>query len=204
MKRERYENHYRSTIPLKDVRTFESSQLTKLSRNKNKVEVSCGYCDLIFEKYACWAKRTKNHFCSHSCHNESRKIRFPKQCAQCDTVMMLTASKMKKYSTCSKDCMRKKRTDATRQNKKYTSIDYIKIANELKKNALCHSCGTDVGPWSVMGITTYLENGLAKADASQARLVCRKCHMKVSVDNAMKSTYIVDRFKYYKEKTDEQ
>lgn len=189
MRRERFERNYRDTLPLKDVETFERAQLTKLTRNAGKVEVSCGHCEMIFEKYACWAKRSKNHFCSRACHNAARILRFPKDCVVCGTEMMLTPADMPKFSTCSKDCLRKNRSQ---ENGKHTSsIDYKRVADELRKNEVCASCGVTVGPWSVMGIRTYLEDGIVKADASYAKLWCRKCHLNLAKQKAIE---------YYKEK----
>ena len=199
MRRNRYENHYRSTLPVNGVSTFETSQRTKLTRNAGKVEVSCGYCDLIFEKYACHAKRVANHFCSVSCNAEARKIRFPKNCVVCNTEMMLTATCMQRINTCSKDCLRKNRTNLTVTRVRSAAISYTKIADKLKKNAVCVLCETTVGPWSVLGIKTFIENGTVEANGSQAKLFCRDCHLKQASTTALKSGYMVDRFKYYRE-----
>ena len=201
MRRNRYESHYRNTVPVNGVTTFEGSQLTKLSRNKSKVEVSCGHCDLVFEKYACWAKRTKNHFCSRACHNAARVLRFLKNCEVCNAEMWLTSTDMPKYRTCSKECLRKSRTlDQPKKGGHTSSTEYRALAKKLKENAMCTSCGATVGPWSVMGIRTWVENGLIHNDATQARLYCRKCHLAVANEYSKKSQYMTDRFKYYKEK----
>ena len=115
--------------------------------------------------------------------------------------MLVKPSDYAKKFTCSVPCKRRKRV--TNNANIRTSPDYMAIAKRLKKNASCKSCGTTNGPWAVRGAKLWVEDGLACADGSEAYLVCRHCHLKSVAPLSIASTYMADRFKYYKEKTDE-
>ena len=184
--------------PPKGGMKYQRSQLTGILRSKSKLPFNCDHCGLLFETYACWAKRHATHFCGRACAWAARVIRFPKDCVICGTVMMLTASLAVRKFTCSYVCMRKKRV--TNNVGIRASPDYMAIAKRLKKNAVCKLCGTLNGPWTVMGIKTWVEDKLSCAEGSKACLVCRHCHMKSVASLAVNSTYMVDRIKYYKEK----
>ena len=184
--------------PPKDGMKYQRSQLTGISRNKSKLPFNCDHCGLLFETYACWAKRHATHYCGRACASASRIIRFPKDCVICGFIMMLTPSLAVKKFTCSRNCMRKKRVTSNVNMR--SSPDYTAIAKRLKKNAVCKLCGTFNGPWAVMGIKTWVEDGLSCAEGSKAYLACRHCHMESAASLAVNSIYVADRIKYYKEK----
>ena len=197
MKGNGYENHYKQIPPPKEGLQKQGAQPTKLARNKSKLPFNCDHCGLAFEKYACWAKRVTHHYCSRACASAAKVVRFPKDCAVCGVEMLLTPTYMNRVSTCSAICMRKKRV-TTNINMR-SSPDYAAIAKRLKKNALCSTCGTTNGPWRVVGVKTWLEDGLACANGDEAKLVCLDCHLKSVAHLSKASTYISDRFRYYKE-----
>ena len=184
--------------PPKGGMKYHRSQLTGILRSKAKVPFNCDRCGLLFETYACWAKRYATHYCGRACAWASRIIRFPKDCVICGFIMMLTPSLAVRKFTCSRNCMRKKRV--TNNISVRSSPDYKAIAKHLKKNAVCKLCGTFNGPWAVMGIKTWVEDGLSCAEGSKAYLACRPCHMESVASLAVNSTYMADRIKYYKEK----
>lgn len=198
MKGRGYEHHYKQQLPPKEGLQYQGSQLTPLARIKAKLPFNCDYCGLAFEKYACWAKRSKHNYCSRACSNAAKVIRFPKECLVCNTVMLLTPTLMKRVSTCSSACMRKKRTKNNSNTR--SSPDYIEILKRLKKNEKCRSCQTTSGPWVVAGIRRWIEDGLSCANGDEAYLLCKNCHLKSVAHLSKNSTYMSDRFRYYKEK----
>ena len=198
----KYERHYRDTLPVKGVSTLEGSQLTPLSRNKGKLAFNCDMCELPFEKYACWAKRSAHHYCSRACASAAKVVRVEVQCVVCDSKMMVKPAYLKRVTTCSKECMRKKRVKNNSQLR--TSPDYKSIIERLHKQGACNMCGTTAGPWSVLGIRTWVENGLAQADGANAKLYCRHCHMKEVSPLMAKSLYATNRTEYYASKDRKQ
>lgn len=193
-----YENHYKDIPPPKEGLRYQTGQLTPLARNKSKIGVNCDYCGMAFEKYACWAKRTAHHYCGRSCANAAKLVRIPKPCAVCNGEMLLTPADYPKISTCSKTCLRKKRVKNNMNLR--SSADYKRIVSRLKKNQICKVCATKSGPWTVRNIKTWVHDGLSCADGSDAYLVCRHCHLKEVSPLSLTSTYITDRFRYYKDK----
>ena len=193
-----YDAHYRSIAPPKSGLLGQSSALTALSKVKSKLLFNCEHCGLPFEKYACWAKRTSHHYCSRACAWAAKVIQIPKNCVVCNAEMLLNPSKYARVSTCSRDCLRKKRV------KSYTNLrsspDYAAIATRLKDIGSCNDCGATSGPWVAAGIKTWVEDGLSRADGSYARLICKKCHMKTTRSLSHLSTYMIDRKQYYEDK----
>lgn len=198
MKANGYENHYKDIAPPKEGLTYQRAQLTSVQRNKAKLGFNCDHCGIPFEKYACWAKRTSHHYCGRACAWAAKVVRIPKPCVVCGTEMLLTPTSFNRVSGCSKECMRKRRT--VNNSNLRASPDYLAIVKRLKENAVCGTCSTTNGPWVVQGIKTWVEDGLACADGSSARLVCQHCHLDSVAHLSKQSTYMSDRFKYYKEK----
>ena len=193
-----YENHYKDIPPPKEGLRYQTGQLTPLARNKSKIGVNCDHCGIAFEKYACWAKRTAHHYCGRSCANAAKIVRIPKACVVCNCEMLLTPTDYPKISTCSKTCLRKKRVKNNMNLR--SSADYKSIASRLKKNQICKVCATTNGPWIVRNVKTWVQDGLSCADGSDAYLVCKHCHLKEVAPLASTSTYMTDRFRYYKDK----
>jgi len=198
MKSRGYDTHYKQTPPPIGGFVVERAQLTTVARNKSKLPFNCDHCGIPFEKYACWAKRSTHHYCGRACANAARLVRIPKECVVCKAEMLLTPADYPRLSTCSKLCMRKRRT-STNINMR-SSPDYRAIVNRLKKNAVCAVCETTKGPWIVRGTKLWVQDGLSCADGTDAYLVCRNCHLKATQPLAKASTYMTDRFKYYKER----
>lgn len=199
MKANGYERHYTNIAPPKDGMSYHRGQLTSVQRNNAKLGFNCDHCGIPFEKYACWAKRTSNHYCGRGCASAAKVVRIPKPCVVCGTEMLLIPSSFKRVSGCSKTCQRKRRIV---NNKRQLSPDYVAIVKRLRKEDLCGICGTTNGPWVVQGIKTWVEDGLACAEGSNARLVCQSCHFHSVKHLSKQSLYMVNRFKYYKEKND--
>ena len=101
----RFENSYRDTVPLVGVETREFAQKTKVAKTAGKIGMNCDNCGLLYETYACWAKRTNHHFCSRACGNSFKKIEIRKKCAVCGEIFTVSPSDWFKYSTCSEQCM---------------------------------------------------------------------------------------------------
>lgn len=196
-----YQVHYRHIAPPKSGLLKESSQSTAITKVKSKLPFNCDHCGLLFEKYACWAKRCTNHYCSRACNWASKVIRIHKNCVVCNAEMLLTPSDYKKFSTCSKECLRKNRVINNAGLR--TSPDYIGIVKRLKKNMVCNDCKTTNGPWVVSGIKTWIENGLSCADGDSAYLLCKDCQLRKARKDALNSLYMIDR-KKYKEKLKEK
>lgn len=198
MKGNGYEQHYKNMLPPRDGLHREGSNLTSIARNKAKLSFNCGLCGMAFERYACHAKRYANHYCSTACASAAKIIRFQRLCRVCGTEMLLTPTDIERISTCSKECSRKRRI--VNSSSPRSSPDYVAITKQLRKDSVCRTCGTTSGPWVAKGIRTWFDNGLAQADGSDAYLSCKQCHLESVAPLNVKSTYIRDRFAYYKEK----
>jgi hypothetical protein len=193
-----YDNHYRSIAPPKSGLLRQGSALTALSKVSSKLLFNCEHCDLPFEKYACWAKRTSHHYCSRACAWAAKVIQIPKNCVVCDVEMLLNPTKYTRISTCSKDCSRKRRVKSYTNLR--TSPDYLTIVNRIKKIGSCNACGVTSGPWVAAGIKTWVEDGLSCADGNSARLICKKCHMGAARFWVLRSAYMLNRKQYYEDK----
>ena len=189
-----YDANYRHIPPPKSGMLKQGSQLTPIAKIKSKLPFNCDHCGLLFEKYACWAKRNAHHYCSRACCWAAKVIRIPKNCVVCDAEIMLTPSNYPRITTCSKLCLRKKRV--TNNSNLRASPDYIGIVNRLKKNTSCSTCNTTSGPWVVAGIKIWVEDGLSCADGEGAYLLCRECHMNAASYKAKNSLYMVNRNEY--------
>lgn len=198
MKSTGYDRHYKDTLPPKDGMQYQRGQLTSIQRNKAKLGFNCDHCGVAFETYACWAKRYKYHYCGRACASAAKVIRIPKPCVVCGTEMLLPPGNYKRVSACSTECMRKRRV--VNYTNLRASPDYSAITRRLKHAAVCTTCKTTQGPWVVQGIKTWVEDGLARANGDDAYLLCQSCHLKSVAPLSRQSTYMSDRFKYYKEK----
>lgn len=182
-------------LPIKGVSTWERSQLTPLPRNRGKIGINCDLCGLPFEKYACWAKRSKRNYCSRACANEAKKIEVPSECVVCKKEMLVTPSELPKITTCSYACSRKRRTVNNANTR--SSPEYRRIVKRMTADPVCTTCGTFTGPWVVSGIRTWVEDGLACASGEDAKLYCRHCHLKTVSLIASASLYMTNRSAYY-------
>jgi hypothetical protein len=198
MKANGYERNYKDIAPPKNGLNYHRSQLTSVQRNNAKLEFNCDHCGLLFERYACWAKRSRHHYCGRACAAAAKVVRIPKSCVVCGTEMLLIPSAFNRVSGCSRECMRKRRVVNNKDLR--GSPDYMNIVKRLRQKALCGVCGTTNGPWVVQGIKTWVEDGLACADGSDAHLICQHCHLNSVSHLSMQSMYMSDRFKYYKER----
>lgn len=194
--RKGYDANYRNIAPPKSGMLNQGSQLTPLTKIKSKLPFNCDHCGLLFEKYACWAKRSTHHYCSRACSWASKVIRVPKNCVVCHAEMFLTPTYYKRVSTCSKICLRKNRV--TNNSSLRSSPDYIGIVNRLKKKTSCNTCNTTSGPWVVAGIKTWVEDGLSCADGEGAYLLCKQCHLEAASHEAVNSLYMKNRNEYKK------
>lgn len=186
--------------PPKGGMGYQRAQLTKLTHSK--VLLNCDHCGIVFEKYACWAKRSANHYCGRACANAAKIVRIPKPCAVCGIEMLLTPYDINRVSACSKPCQRKRRTKNNSNLR--TSPDYRAILKQVKKHAVCKACSSTKGPWVVRGIVVGVKDGLAYAEGSGAYLLCKHCHMGSVSPLALNSMYMKDRDTYYKEKNGEE
>jgi len=192
--RKGYDVNYKQIPPPKSGLLKQGSQLTPLTKVKSKLPFNCDHCGLLFEKYACWAKRSAHHYCSRACNWASKIVRIPKNCVVCGTEMFLTPTSYKRISTCSRTCLRKNRV--TNNFNLRSSPDYVSIVKRLKKNATCNACNSTNGPWVVAGIKIWVEDGLSCANGDGAYLLCRPCHLNDASHKAVNSLYMTDRDKY--------
>lgn len=109
MKPNRFERNWRDTIPLKSGVRGETSNPTKLSRSSSKISLNCDMCGISFEKYACWAKRTSNHYCGRGCANEAKRRVAERRCIECGKHMLMIPSNLTRISTCSTECSSERR-----------------------------------------------------------------------------------------------
>lgn len=96
--------------------TWELSSKTPLIRKTGKLTFSCETCGAFFEKHACHAKRTKSHFCSHSCASKAKEVKAKGNCCVCGATFLAIPSNLigngirnAKKVTCSNSCAAKKK-----------------------------------------------------------------------------------------------
>jgi hypothetical protein len=164
------------TAPPEHVARLGLNNKTPLSRAAGKLSFTCPNCYLIFERYACWAKRVNVNYCSRECADEGRKVRVQVSCVVCGVGMELTPSDIGRITTCCKRCSAKRRQCDTPYPRSFTN--YKNAVKLIAKREVCSRCGTRSGPWRVRGIESELDDGLLNVDASKAFLLCQTCHFK--------------------------
>lgn len=83
---------------------------TPVIRTIGMIGMSCDWCGTNYETHACWAKRTKNHFCSQSCMSKFRTEIIKKNCIICNYEFTVQGTiNATRTTTCSNKCMREKR-----------------------------------------------------------------------------------------------
>ena len=93
--------------PVQPVKAaHEISGLSSLITASGKIRLDCPVCGLVFERYACWAKRQKVSYCSKACADEGKRRPVEVPCATCGTMFISTPSEVAHHrvSTCSKEC----------------------------------------------------------------------------------------------------
>lgn len=96
-------------MPPKDGMKYQQSNSTKLARSRGKLSMNCDFCGMAYETHACWAKRVAHHFCSKSCSNLFKVIEVHKNCVICGADFVTIPSQVKRFSTCSIECLKEKR-----------------------------------------------------------------------------------------------
>jgi len=110
MKPNRFERDYKDTpAPIAGIER-EFSNKTKLARTQGKININCDLCGLLYETYACWAKRTSNHYCSKACANAAKEIPVEKFCVICGGTFIANPTTAKKLTTCSRKCLKVNRS----------------------------------------------------------------------------------------------
>jgi hypothetical protein len=106
-----FERSYRDTTPVNGVKTKEMSCSTKIGRVHGDITINCDLCGISYETYACWAKRTNNHYCSKACTSAAKEFKIKKACIVCGTEFDVTLTQAKRICTCSRKCLKKRRSD---------------------------------------------------------------------------------------------
>jgi len=162
------------TAPPKYVVKLSLNSKTPLSRAAGKMSFTCPNCYLVFERYACWAKRVNVNYCSRECSSEGRRVRVQVSCVVCKEHYEVTPSDIGKRTTCSKLCSSKRRQGDNPYPKSFNAYkDAIKL---IAKREVCSRCGVRSAPWMVRGIESVFGDGLLDVDASAAFLLCQPCH----------------------------
>lgn len=119
-----------------------------LSISSGKVSLSCPICGLIFERYACWAKRVNVSYCSRACSAEGRRIEVEMQCRNCGENFTIKPSKVGIIFSCSIRCRDAHTRKNSKTKRKSGWKEYKKAAQHFKSNGCeCRTCGTNVGPF---------------------------------------------------------
>jgi hypothetical protein len=164
------------TAPPKDVVRLNLNNKTLLNRAVGKLAFTCPTCDLVFERYACWAKRVNVNYCSRECGCLGRRVRVQVSCVVCGGHYEVTPSNIGRKTTCGKLCSSKRRQCDTPYPKSFNAYkDAVKL---IGKREVCSRCGIRSGPWMVRDIKSTFADGLLNVDASTAFLLCQSCHFK--------------------------
>jgi hypothetical protein len=138
MKPNRFERDYKDTpAPAAGV-VREFSNKTKLARTQGKININCDLCGMPYETYACWAKRTNNHYCSRACANAAKEIPVEKCCVVCGTTFIANPTTAKKLSTCSRRCLKENRS-------RFLTKEAKNMAESPIFNYGDHEKGADIG-----------------------------------------------------------
>lgn len=163
------------TAPPEGVVSLSLNNKTPLSRSAGKLSFACPICYLVFERYACWAKRVNVNYCSRECACEGRKVRVHTNCVVCGADMEQMPSNLGRVVTCGKLCSSKRRQSDTPHPRNF--IVYKKAIKLIAKREVCSRCGVRSGPWIVRDIESEFDDGLLDVDASAASLWCQRCHL---------------------------
>lgn len=118
----------------------QGSNKTKNVRSAAMMSLVCDNCGNSYETYACWFNKDgkKNHFCSVGCHNEWRKIKIISACEICGKHFFTTPSEWFKKYTCSRKCLKKKRSE-------FLTSEASNMATSSIFNFGIHETGIELG-----------------------------------------------------------
>lgn len=146
----------------------EISNLLPLARDAGKMWCSCHHCDTMFLRFASHVRRRKHNFCGVACRNEGQKVQVHTRCRACGADMLQSPSTAARVVTCSKRCsLARKRAGDPYKHRNSWAWRALR-AKVLARQKVCEECGTDRGPWIVLG-----------ADPAKVLLWCKKCHAKI-------------------------
>lgn len=112
------ERHYRDIAPPINGLQFQFSNKTKLEIAKGKIQLNCNWCGLLYETYACWAKRQSRHYCSRSCTGLGKRNQSPAKCVACGKNFLAEnySREMKDRITCSPECLHQRKKELFLEN----------------------------------------------------------------------------------------
>jgi len=168
--------HINHTAPPKHVARLSLNNLTPLAGAVGKLRFTCPNCGIVFERYACWAKRVNVSYCSRDCSNEARRVRVQVSCVVCGEHYEVTPSNIGRKTTCGKLCSSKRRQSDNPHPKSFNAYkDAIKL---IASREVCSRCEVRSGPWMVRNIKSVFGDGVLDVDSSKAFLLCQYCHFK--------------------------
>lgn len=154
------------------------SNPTKAARNAAKIGLECPMCGLKFERYACWARRVDNNYCSKACANEAKVVKVSADCSVCAAQMLIKPSYLGRVTTCGEVCASQKKRSRGHMHTFGNWAAYREAAEAVAAKEVCDTCGATHGPWVVRGICMQVEDGkLPLAYTSVAKLLCQPCHL---------------------------
>jgi 5-methylcytosine-specific restriction endonuclease McrA len=159
--------------------------------------IKCDHCGIEFDKRACLIRSDYKNYCSNVCRHLGKRNRITKHCTVCNKEMIIPASNANRYSTCSKECQRKHRSDEGNCNwqggnnqrnyrrKELSRLEYKKwrLAVFERDNYTCQFCkirggnihADHIKPWKYFPELRYnIDNG---------RTLCIICHRTTFKDN---------------------
>jgi len=164
------------SAPPEHVARLGLNNKTPLSRATGKLNFTCPNCDVVFERYACWAKRVNVNYCSRECSNEGRRVRVEVSCVVCKEHYEIIPAYIGRITTCCKRCSAKRRQCDTPYHRSFTA--HKNAVKEVAEREVCSRCGVRSGPWVVRDIESVFDDGLLDVDVSAAFLLCQTCHFK--------------------------
>lgn len=154
-------------------------------------------CKKVFNKPACWAQRSKRHFCSIECHNKVQTIYPAKLCHMCGMPFKACRGNQKKYSTCPNPiCRAKKKRGINNGNWRggVTSIRKRDMSTAKyrcwrkavfeRDNYMCQNCGQRGGNLEADHIKPWAYFPSLRYKVSNGRTLCLACHRRT-----FKTTY---------------
>lgn len=168
-------------VPRADGLHREFSNSMKLETSRGKLKFDCPICGVVFERYACHAKRVGASYCGAACAGIGRRVRVETTCVVCGKSYEATPTDAAKVVTCSKNCSSVRKRSRGRSPVEgrpiYAWAAVRKLVREIAEHQKCSRCSREYGPWKVRGIRASTDGGKVVADGSQAFLLCEDCHL---------------------------
>jgi len=152
------------------------------------IECTCNYCETVFLKHACHAKRAKKVYCSLTCSRADQEVKVTVICKHCNQPFQLRPSEISKITTCSRECSRASRAKQENPNWRGGVTSDRKAAMETfeyknwrmlvfsRDDYTCQMCSKRGGNLEADHIKPWAYFPKLRYNVDNGRTLCRLCH----------------------------